>query len=565
MKNFFGHLWSILRFSGLTWEGRFGVLLYFVILGLELASIPVSIRMISWTNDFYSALEAFDAEQAIYQIGVFGILIGVYASLSLASDYLRKSLVMKWRVSMTNRLLDRWFSEKTFWRLQMGFNGVNIDNPDQRIAEDCRLFVEAFIRETQDLITSVTGLFSYIALLWSLSAFPLAFSVFGLEVEIPRYMVWAAFLYVLLASGLTHLLGYPLKSLSFMQQRREADFRFGLIRVRENVDAIALAKGEDAEKRHLESRLDGIVENWKRLIFREFLLGCFKTPYSFTILRIPLLLALPAFFGGYVKLGGLMQLASAFQRVVTTLSWFIFAYNRLAEFAATTSRLGRLLDGLNRVEQGLNTVSYLENDTSSVKGDGLKLHTPEGRKLDLPEQVMLEAGEHVWISGPSGTGKSTLFKTLAGFWPCAVGNIQFPQNSRRLFMPQEPFLPTDDLKAAACYPYPAQELSDERLAEFLNKVNLPNLAEKFLKGEAVDIKGLSRGERQRLAFVRVLVNKPDWLFLDEATGAIDPGAEQQIFHNVREMCPDMTIIVISHRAPKGLNPVRHLDLRVAVK
>lgn len=563
MKIFFGHLWAILRFSGLTWQGRFGILLYFVILGLELASIPVSIRMISWTNDFYSALEAFDADEAVYQIGVFGILIGVYASLSLASDYLRKSLVMKWRVAMTSRLIDRWFANKSYWRLQLGFKGVHVDNPDQRIAEDCRLFVESFIRETHDLITSVTGLFSYIALLWSLSAFPLAFSLAGLEIEIPRYMVWAAFLYVILASGLTHLLGYPLKSLSFLQQRREADFRFGLVRVRENADAIALAESEAAETKQLMSRLGGITDNWKRLIFREFLLGCFKTPYSFTILRIPLLLALPAYFGGYVKLGGLMQLASAFQRVVTTLSWFIFAYNRLAEFAATTTRLGKLLDSLKEVEIGQSEVTYGPSQNAAVKGEALSLLTPEGALLDLPENLAFEAGEHVWISGPSGAGKSTLFKTLAGFWPFAGGDIRFPIGTQRMFMPQEPFLPADYLKSAGMYPYPDADISDQLFAEYLEQVGLPNLALKFREGLDVEVAGLSRGERQRLAFIRVLIRKPDWLFLDEATSAIDPVAENHLFNSLRQHCPKMTIVMISHRRPVGLEHKRHLDVSPA--
>ncbi len=560
MPVLFRQLWLILRTSGLTWQGRYGIMLYLVVLGLELAVIPVQVRMVHWTNDFYSALEAFDGQEALKQVGVFWLIIGAQTALALSAEYLRKILVIRWREALTGKVLARWFSDTVYWRLQHGFNGQRIDNPDQRIAEDCRRFVEEFIRETLDLITSVTGLFSYIALLWSLSAFPLSFSLFDMDISIPRYMVWAAFIYVFLSSGLTHLLGHPLKSLGMLQQRREADFRFSLARLRENTDAVALAGGERQEIKILQDRFSGIVDNWKRLIVREFILDCFKKPYFYTVLRIPILLALPAYFAGHVKFGGLMQLASAFQRVVTTLSWFIFAYNRLAELAATIARLGGLLEAIDQNEGAHGGAEIILSEKADIAIENFSLRTPDGIELSVPKDLTFTAGQHVWLSGPSGAGKSTFLKSLAGIWPFSSGYIHIPQNTQCLFLPQEPFFPENDILVAACYPFSSDGISHDEFYACLERVGLSDLASRIRAGECPSLAGFSRGERQRLAFVRVLLSRPDWLFLDEATSAMDIETEDRILSELTQSFPSMTIIIVSHRKPKGLAELRHLDL-----
>lgn len=313
-----------------------------MVLALELSSVWIGLQLIAWNADFYNALERVDAAAAVTQIGVFAVLIMTSAARFLLSDYLRKRLLIWWREVLTSAALDCWLADKTFWRLRPGASPDSVENPDQRIAEDCRLFVRGLLRETLDLISGLVGLFTYVTLLWSLSTFPLAFTLFGFGIEIPRYMVWLSFIYVAISSVITHGLGKPLKSLFFEQEAREANFRYALARLRDSATEVALSDGEPAERRLLDSHFAAIRANWRRLIRREVIVGLFTRPYFQTVLQVPIFFALPAYLAGAMTLGGLMQIRSAFMNVVTTLSWFIFSYRDLADLVATTERL----DGL---------------------------------------------------------------------------------------------------------------------------------------------------------------------------------------------------------------------------
>lgn len=554
-------LWMILRISFFNLANSRNVLLYIVVLLFELGSIPVSVRLIQWTADFYGALERFDGPEAARQVGIYALLIAAYAGLALAGGYLRKFLIMRWRQDLTENILTDWLTDKTYWRLQNGYGVEKIDNPDQRIAEDCRLFVEEFVNETLGLITSLTGLFTYIAVLWSLSNFPLEFTLLDWQLAIPRYMVWAAFLYVLLSSALTHWLGYPLKGLTFNQQRKEANFRFDLVRLRENADPVAVSGFEAAERRRLDGKFDAIVANWKRLILREFYLGCFKIPYFRTILRIPLLLALPAYFAGHVNFGGLMQLASAFQRVVTTLSWFIFAYNRLAALAATISRLGDLLDAIATCKNApASEIIVTNHEDETIEVRGLALESPVGKPLQIPANWDFKPGEHVWISGPSGLGKSTFLKTLADIWPYGQGEVHIPEGKSCAFIPQRSTINGIGLAESAIYPLEEGSISLAATADYLAAVGLPDQAHALQAGKNPDISGFSGGELQRLALVRLLIEKPDWVFMDEASSAIDSKSEAEIFIRLRTRLPDTTFIIVAHRPPGGFDELRHIPL-----
>lgn len=532
--------------------GRFSLLLFAVVLGLNLSSIYLTLRLVKWTGEFYSAVEKLNGQEALRQIGIFALIIATTALRGLVSQYLRKRLELRWRRDLTNAAIERWMAGKAYWHLARG--AESIDNPDQRIAEDCRLFVRGLLSEALDLIERVIGLFSYVAVLWGLSNFPLSLAFIGLDLEIPHYMVWSAFIYVALSCGVTHLLGRPLKGLLAEQQKREASFRFAMARWRTAFDEVALSGGEEAEKRTFRNRFDAIADNWHRLIRREAILGAFTYPFQFTVLRIPLFVALPGYFAGHIAFGGLMQLASAFSQVVTTLSWFIFSYRDLADLVATSSRLDTFMEAAKRHAAAPSGFER-RHGAPHARLEGVRIETPQGMSLIALDDFTLKAGETVWLQGPSGLGKTTLVKALAGFWPHGAGRIAMPEGTW-MFLPQKPWLPADDLYAAAAYPLPAAQFGGEAIDAALNAVGLGGRGRESAEG-------LSGGELQRLAIARVLLHRPEWVVLDEATSALDKAAEDRLLALLRENLPGTAFIVIAHREPQAIQPMRRIDLAAA--
>lgn len=566
MTRVLGQIWRLLKLCIGGEGGKFGLVLYALVLVLELSQILVSLRMIEWSKAFYDALQQVNGPEAMVQVGIFGLIVIAAVSLTLGATYVRKHLEIRWRRSLTSAVMGRWLAGKSYLKLERE-RGGKLDNPDQRIAEDCRFFLAGPMGEhgggigiiplSLDLISNVVAIFSYLAVLWSLSEFALSLNFIGISGEIPRYMVWAAFLYVALCTGLTHVLGRPLKGLYAEQQRREADFRFGLVRVRKNAEPIALQSGEAAERRDLDGRFGGIVQNWKKLIGLELKLMSFTYPYRFTVLRIPTFLALPAFFAGSVTFGGLMQLASAFSQVVTTLSWFIFSYRPLADLVAAASRLDAFLNATGDGAPAPAGLVVKPSDGGLLQLSGLELFTPEGRSLLGLERLEVARGEAVWLSGASGLGKTTLLKTIAGIWPCAVGRIETAAGALG-FLPQDDYLPTSNLVDAVAYPRHPEDFPLEAREAALRAVGLGDRISSTDDGAAL---GLSGGEQQRLALARLLMLRPQWAFLDEATSALDPTAEASLLALLRRELPDTAFILVAHRKPEGLGALRTIELR----
>lgn len=556
MLTVLGRIFRLARRTALGPGAAAGLVAYSVVLGLQLFGVWISLRMIDWSRDFFDALEQVDGRAALHQVGVFAVLTVLSAGNFLAGDWLRKDLLMRWRTRLTGRALDVWMGKRAYWRLRPGLSPDAVDNPDQRVADDCRIFVNGVLGESLDLISNVVAIVSYVAVLWALSSFPLAFSLGGVEVAIPRYMVWAAFLYVALSSLLTHVLGAPLKALVFRRERCEADFRHALVQLRESADAIAQAGGEPAERRRLDGRFDAIRGNWRQLINRELMLGLFTRPYMQTVLRVPTFLALPAYFAGAVTLGGLMQLASAFSNVATTLSWFIFSYRDLAELVAVSERLDGLFAAAadpRPMPDAPRAIRRRPSPDGALRLRGLRLATPHGRLLDPLPDCVIAPGARVWISGASGQGKSTFLAALSGVWPYGEGEIGLPPG-RMMFLPQAPHVFVEGMAAAACYPDDPGAHPRARIEALLTRLGLGHrLAGLDLPGPGA-LQGLSMGERQRLAFARLLLARPDWVILDEATSALDARAEADLLALLRASLPRAAILCVSHSPPRALAP-----------
>jgi vitamin B12/bleomycin/antimicrobial peptide transport system ATP-binding/permease protein len=562
MRNIIKQIWRFLRIAH-TGSGKWlSLLLLAVVIACQFAGIQVNVRLIQWNADFYNALQKLDVPAAITQIGVFFALAGSAAGLYLVARFVRKVLQIRWRRRLTETLVEGWTTHKAFWLLSPALaRDKVIDNPDQRIAEDCGLFPEFILGRDEgmrsgvlDFVMSLVALYSYATVLWQLATFTLSFTLFGFDVEIPRYMFWIAPIYVAIAVVMTHALGRPLSGLLAEEQKREADFRSILMHVRENAPAIALSNGEQAERRLLSQRFEEVARIWHRVIRREFIFGLFSRPYFQTVLRIPTFLALPAFLAGKIPLGGLMQLASAFSQVVTTLSWFVFNYKFLSDLVATTRRMERFLDAIEAVKP---EPPHLKR---TVQGDALRIadlrvRAPDDRSLLEIGDVTIRRGERVWLSGASGLGKSTLFKALAGLWPHADGKVDLPQG-RVCILPQQVYQPLDRLTASAVYPALPDSQPQAEIEALLRKIGLGH---RLGNDEAI-VTGLSVGEQQRLALARVIASKPDWVFLDEATSALDTESERMLMDLLCSELPQATFVIIAHRQPQGMAHLRRIQL-----
>lgn len=556
MRILFGRLYrlSLLAASGpQAWRG---LVLYVTVLGLSIIGIWSSVMMIAWNKRFYDAVQQLDLSTTLHELGVFFAITGLQVALFIVGDYLRKRLFLSWRSNLTDTVLSAWTASQSYWHLRPGLSPKAVDNPDQRVAEDCRVFVDKLLLLSLDLIENCVSIVSYVIVLWGLTNFALTLTALGTEFEISHYLIWLAFIYVAISTGITHAMGRQLKPLFFRQEKREADFRYALVQLRDNATEIAQAGGEEAERRRLDARFQGIRRNWFKLIRREAILNVFHRPYFQTVLRVPMFFSLPAFFAGFVTFGGMMQLAGAFGRVTQTLSWFIFKYKELAEIAAVAERLDELIANTRAPEPMPGVRRDIHRRLSpdgALHVRGLTLSTPQGRDLPPVPDFSIQPGSSVWISGASGRGKSTLLAAISGLWSYGQGEILKPQG-RFLFLPQKTYLLPESLAFAACYPMDPAEVDPADIATVLSRVGLKHRLKMLEVTGPAALEGLSMGERQRLAIARILLNRPDWVILDEATSALDAESEREVLTLIRGALPEATILCVSHDEPLALAP-----------
>ena len=532
------------------WPGR---ILLAAVVAIELSIVGINVLLNSWNNTFYNALQDKNWSAFIYQLGYFCVLATIYILLAVYQLYLNQWLQIRWRRWLTQTYLDHWLTGANHYRMQL--LGDAADNPDQRIAEDVKQFIDAgttgigVLPIGLGLLNSVVTLGSFAIILWNLSgSAPL--QLFGTTWDIPGYLFWAALIYAIIGTVLTHLVGRALTALNFQQQRYEADFRFNLVRVRENSEQIALLDGEQAERDRLLIRFSNVVANWLAIMSRQKKLTFLTAGYSQVSSVFPFVVVSPAYFAGSIQLGGLMQTASAFGSVQGALSFFITVYRQLAEWLAVVERLAGFDESIAAAKAAANTppvIAVASGNTSAVSFDHLAVRLPNGKPLVAADAISIKLGERVLVSGPSGAGKSTLFRALAGVWPFGEGTITVPKGARMMILPQRPYFPIAPLAAAVAYPAEPGSFDAGHVAELIAAVGLPALATR-IEEDAHWNRMLSLGEQQRLGIARALLYAPDYLFLDEATASLDEPAEAAVYRLLEQRLANTTIVSIGHRA-----------------
>jgi putative ATP-binding cassette transporter len=522
------------------WSAR---LLLTAIIGLNLGLVGVNVLQNQANGALFTALQQQNAAAFYRAFVIVIVLILLYLVVAVLRVYLDQMLQLRWRRWLTDQYVTRWLADRTFYRMR--FSG-RVDNPDQRISEDVRLFIQRSMFLGLGFLNSLATLASFAALLWYLSG-SITLPIGGFAITIPGYMFWVAVLYAGFGSTIAHLIGRPLIRLNNRQQAVEADFRFSLVRLREEAEGIALYGGEAQERGIALGRFRTLYDNFKRIILRSNQYLMFQLLFSQGTSSFALLIASPRYFSGAIQLGVLTQIANAFERVNEALSWFIASYTAFAEWRATVDRLTEFAAEIRRETAaavlGPRTETAVQ-ETIDLQDVGVSL--PDGAPLLAPVTLSFKPHEAVLLQGPSGSGKSTLFRVLAGLWPFASGRVRLPAGAKTLFLPQRPYMPIGTLREALWFP--TRPASDGEAAAHgaLAAVGLPSLSQR-LDEDAHWAQVLSLGEQQRLAIARALLIKPDWLFLDEATSATDEEEEAALYRMIADVLPETTMISIGHR------------------
>jgi putative ATP-binding cassette transporter len=570
MRRFGLSLRDAWRLAGPYWRseerGR-ALLLLAAVVGLNLATVGMDVLISFWNREFFNSIQERD-EAAFFELLLWGrqtesgpmpgfvFIAAVYIGVAVYALYLQQALQIRWRRWLTREYLDGWLADRAYYRIALADAGT--DNPDQRIAEDLRMFVDETLTLGLGLMRSVVTLLSFVLVLWSLSG-PL--TVLG--VSVPGYVVWVALLYAALGTGLTHLIGRRLIGLNFARQRAEADFRYALVRLRDNVEGVALHAGEADEKRGLLDRFGALVGNW----WGDH--GGHQAPHALH----------PGLRAGGGRLPLPRRRAALLQRRhparrphpngrrllpgagrAVLVRGQVPGRRRVAGHGAAAQRLPRRRGrGAGRVG-GRRRPAGGAGDAPDLALEGVTLALPGGRVLVEDASLRIAPGESVLVSGPSGSGKSTLFRAVAGIWPFGRGRVRLPADARALFLPQRPYLPLGTLRRALCYPVDPARVPDEAARAALRDAGLGHLEPRLDEEDAWD-RRLSGGEQQRVALARALLLKPDWLFLDEATASLDPEAEAAFYTLLKERLPGAAMVSIAHRPAVARYHGRALRLR----
>jgi vitamin B12/bleomycin/antimicrobial peptide transport system ATP-binding/permease protein len=516
-----------------------------IVVGSGVLLVYLAMLLNEWNARFFNALEDKNVDAFWAELRYFVVLALVFIVVAVYRLWFRQMLQIRWRRWLTAVYYRDWLAERTYYRMEL--TGAAADNPEQRIEEDCNAFTGQTLEILLDLLSQVLTLITFTSILWGLSG-SITLPVLG-GITVPGYMMWVAVAYAAIGSWLTYRIGRPLIRVNFDLQRYNADFRYRMVRVRENAESIALYRGEPDEKRRLDGAFGRIFGTWWDLMRYNKRLTWFTSFYGQAAGVFPLVVASPRYFLGQVPLGVLTQTAGAFGQVQGSLSWFVGIWPTLAEWKATIDRLttfGETMEAARAVTAASSGYTIERGDQPVLRLSDVEVALPDGQLL--LDQVNLEVrqGDRLVIQGPSGSGKTTLFRVLAGLWPYGRGLIQLPKDCRALFLPQKPYLPVGTLRDALCFPDRADAHSLVAICEALAVTGLERLADR-VDEERFWPPVLSPGEQQRLAVARAVLVRPDWLFLDEATAALDDAMEAKLYRLLQERLPDAAIISIAHK------------------
>lgn len=539
--------WQLIK---LYWQSEQKIFAYFsliVVLAMTISLVVLGVIFNYWYNYFYDALQEYNKKSVYDLVLVFLFLASVIIVISVYRYYLQSYLGMRWRLWLTDQFLGRWLKNRSYYDLE-NFDETT-DNPDQRIQEDIGSLVTFSLSLLVGLISAVTTFFAFIYILWKLSGvISIPLGSLG-TLQIPGYLAWVGIIYAILGTYFTFKIGRPLVALNFEQQRREADFRFAAIDLRTHSEHVALYRGEPHQKTLLGRLVDRFIENWYMIILRQKLLLWFTAGYNQLAVILPLIVALPNYFSKVFKLGGLIQTLRAFGEVQEALSFLVNSFTTIAEWRAVVKRLITFVNHMYEVEQKASSQNHFNFHPSSdnkIIVKNLAILTPRHEILLENMNIEFNSGQHYLIKGRSGIGKSTFVRVIAGIWPFGSGDIYLPQNQKIMYLPQKSYMPIGTLESALLFPDKNRNIPREKLIDVLNQVNLPELANR-LDNISMWSEQLSPGEQQRIAFARVLIHRPDWVFLDETTSALDLESEKQLYQLLSQQLPHLSLISIGHR------------------
>lgn len=540
-------IWGLIKIYWRSSHRLRAYLSYGFVLLLTISLVGLDVFFNYWYNHFYDALQAYNKAAVIKLLMVFFGVAFFYIIVAVYRYYVSQLFCLRWRKWLTEQLVTRWLQKRSYYLIE-NFD-ENTDNPDQRIQEDVGALVNSSLDLSLGLISAFTTFFAFIYILWQLSGIlRIPLGPFG-TITIHGYLVWVSLIYAGLGTFFTFKIGKPLVALNFEQQRREATFRYAAMDLRTHAEHVALYRGEEHQKGILNGLFSRVLDNWYLIILRQKLLLWFTAGYNQTSVVLPLIVALPNYFDKVFLLGGLIQSLQAFGRVQDSLSFIVNSYTSIAQWQATGRRLTTFVNHMNEVDANakrLDRLKLVEENKPMIGLEEVSIQTPRGEALLANIKEQFDHQKNYLIKGISGIGKSTLVRAIAGIWPYAQGRIELPQGQSIMYLPQKPYMPIGTLAEAILFPDKEHPEMVAQLDTVMHLCHLDHLIPR-LEETASWSEQLSPGEQQRVAFARVLLHKPDWVFLDESTSMLDIANEKYLYQMLKEKLPKCSIVSVGHR------------------